>query len=289
MPSVSENRDFWDSELGWPHAGDVWSSRWGSPRAQWYGTILPRIHEFLPAPAILEIATGMGRWTEFLLSSCDHLIGVDLAARCVEACRARFSSEENADFYQNDGRSLDMVEDRSIDFAFSFDSLVHVDLATLGSYAKELGRTLKPNGVAFIHHSNLGSYGPLKQFLAAARSRHLPQIRRTDPPDRQVAQPATDTDRTGNYNWRSSLSHSANWRDPGSSAEAFVASCQREGMHCISQELIPWDAGHYLIDCFSIITRAGSKWDGSLRVVRNPNFMDEARSIGNYSAAYERI
>ena len=287
MPSVSKNRDFWDSELGWPHAGEVWSSRWGSPRAQWHGTILPRIHPFLPAPTILEIATGMGRWTEFLLASCDCLIGVDLAARCVEACRSRFSSDQKAAFYQNDGRSLDVVEDRSIDFAFSFDSLVHVDVATLSSYVKELGRTLKPDGVAFIHHSNLGSYGPVKQFLAAAHSR-MPQVRGIDLPHRRVAKPTIDTGRMGNYNWRSSLSNSANWRDPGPSAETFAALCQREGVHCISQELVPWNSGHYLIDCFSIITRAGSRWDGSLRVVRNPNFMDEGRSIGNYSAAYER-
>ena len=60
MPSVSENRAFWDSDHGWLHAAEIWSSMWGSPEAQWHGTILPRIYHFLPAPTILEIATGMG-------------------------------------------------------------------------------------------------------------------------------------------------------------------------------------------------------------------------------------
>ena len=51
-----------------------------------------------------------------------------------------------------------MVADRSVDFAFSFDSLVHADAEVLDAYAAELARTLAPDGVAFIHHSNLGAY-----------------------------------------------------------------------------------------------------------------------------------
>ena len=54
--------------------------------------------------------------------------------------------------------SLPMVEDQSIDFAFSFDSLVHVESDVLMGYLAELARTLKPEGVAFLHHSNYGSY-----------------------------------------------------------------------------------------------------------------------------------
>lgn len=266
MPTVSENRRHWDSDLEWGNRGDGWSTLWGSPASQWHGTILPRIQQFLPAPTILEIATGMGRWSEFLLTSCDRFIGVDLVARCVAACTSRFASDDGAAFCQNDGRSLDMVEDRSVDFAFSFDSLVHVDDATLGSYMKELSRTLKPDGVAFIHHSNLGSYGRPQQLLAALRSR--------------VSHLSVDV--------RSALGRSPGWRDPGASAATLVASCENAGIHCISQELVPWYTGHYLIDCFSTLTPAGSKWDRSLRVMKNPFFMDEARSIGKYSYAYER-
>ena len=58
----------------------------------------------------------------------------------------------------NDGHSLPMVGDTSIDFAFSFDSLVLVEADTLARYLSELARVLKPDGVAFLHHSNFGAY-----------------------------------------------------------------------------------------------------------------------------------
>ena len=42
---------------------------------------------------------------------------------------------------------LPMVEESSIDFVFSFDSLVHVEAETLAAYLSELARVLKPDGV----------------------------------------------------------------------------------------------------------------------------------------------
>ena len=46
-----------------------------------------------------------------------------------------------------------MAADASIDFAFSFDSLVHAEANILESYISELARVLKANAIAFIHHS----------------------------------------------------------------------------------------------------------------------------------------
>jgi hypothetical protein len=50
------------------------------------------------------------------------------------------------------------VGDGSIDFAFSFDSLVHVEADALASYVAGLARVLTEKGVAFLHHSNYGAY-----------------------------------------------------------------------------------------------------------------------------------
>ena len=86
MPSIEENVYKWNEDYSWQSGGEPWSAPWGSSSAQWYGCIYPRIQRFLPAPTILEIAPGFGRWTEFLLSHCDTLIGVDVAPKCVEAC-----------------------------------------------------------------------------------------------------------------------------------------------------------------------------------------------------------
>src|SRR5450756_847707 len=124
MPSIEKNLAEWNEDYSWEDAGDEWSQPWGNSNAQWFGSIYPRIQGFLPAPTILEIAPGFGRWTEFLLQSCDQLIGGDVAPKCVEACTERFADHPGASFFTNDGHSLPMVADSSVDFAFSFDSLV---------------------------------------------------------------------------------------------------------------------------------------------------------------------
>ena len=61
-------------------------------------------------------------------------------------------------YHVNDGKSLAMVPDESVNFAFSFDSLVHADLDVLRAYLVELRNKLSPDGVAFLHHSNIGAY-----------------------------------------------------------------------------------------------------------------------------------
>jgi SAM-dependent methyltransferase len=131
---------------------------WGGAETHWFATILPRIHKFLPAGRVLEIAPGYGRWSNYLLPLSGTYVGVDLAEECVRACRERFGSAENATFAVNDGRSLSMIPDASIDFAFSFDSLVHAEGDVIDSYIGELARVLAPHGIGFIHYSNLGSF-----------------------------------------------------------------------------------------------------------------------------------
>src|SRR4029078_6736404 len=80
---------------------------------------------------------------------------VDVAENCVKACRERFADVPHARFEVGDGKSLPFVDDASIDFAFSFDSLVHADAEAMRGYLGELARTLRPGAHGFIQHSNL--------------------------------------------------------------------------------------------------------------------------------------
>jgi len=154
MPELEWNRVRWNDEHPWPESGDEWSVGWGGPRAQWYGTIFPRITRWLPARKVLEIAPGFGRWTQFLLRHTDELYGIDLNPKCIQRCVQRFSAYDRAHFIQNDGFSLEMVGDETIDFAFSFDSLVHAEIDVVTAYCQQIVRKLNATGVAFIHHSN---------------------------------------------------------------------------------------------------------------------------------------
>lgn len=154
MPNLEWNLTLWNEQHGWEAAGDEWSVAWGGARSQWFGTLYPRIHRLLPAGRILEIAPGHGRWTQFLLNHCNEYFGVDISENCVQACMRRFSSSTRAHFFKNDGRSLAMIPDSSVDFVFSFDSLVHAEIDVMQDYIWQVCQKLTPTGTAFLHHSN---------------------------------------------------------------------------------------------------------------------------------------
>jgi SAM-dependent methyltransferase len=263
MPDVEANLRQWGDDYAWPDAGDEWSAAWGGPDSQWRSSLRPRVAAFLPAPTILEIAPGYGRWTKYLVNSCERYFGVDLSPASVEACRKRFQGFTHAEFHVNDGRSLTAIPTSSIDFAFSFDSLVHVEDDAIASYVQELARVLAPDGVAFLHHSNLGDCKPVAAPARLAL-RAAERLRRRD---------------TGGFD---------QWRAPTMSSERLAQIATGAGLSCVGQEIVNWLGGR-LLDCMSLVTRPGSKWDRPNVVVRNPYFMAEAASAARAAPVYSDV
>lgn len=256
MAELAENVSVWESDWDWCQRGEEWSAWWGGTEALWFGALLPRIHAFVPTGSILEIAPGYGRWTQYLKNLAERLIVVDLAERCIEHCRERFRDSDNIEYHVNDGRSLAAVPDRSLDFVFSFDSLVHVDADVLADYAGELARVMNPDAVAFLHHSNLGAYRTWTRLTHRTPAR----IR-------------------GPLIHRGALIDIAAWRAEDVTAEGFAATCERAGLACFSQERICWERGPFLTDALTLLTPVGSRWAGPRHSLRNPLFRREARRM----------
>jgi SAM-dependent methyltransferase len=166
MADLMQNKKVWDEIYDWEQEsgkwGEEWSIPWGGSYVQWICTLYPRISKFIPTNKILEIAPGYGRWAQFLIPLSTEYIGVDLATKCVENCRIRFNQYKQASFFLNDGMSLAMVPDDTIDFCFSFDSLVHAETDVIEQYLIQIIKKLKKNGAAFIHHSNFEEYNRAK-------------------------------------------------------------------------------------------------------------------------------
>ena len=256
MPTIEENKRFWSNPENFPGAGEYWSRWWGGSDLQWWGVIFPRIHLFLPTDSILEIAPGFGRWTTYLRNLCKQLTIVDLAEECIETCKKRFSDCNNIKYYVNDGKSLVMIPDRTVDFAFSFDSLVHADEEPIRSYINQLSTKLKTDGIAFIHHSNIGKcMHSLSRILW----------------DQPYA------------NWR--FFPEDHGRARTMTRQKFLEFSEEAGMCCISQECINWGSTK-LIDCISIITPKGSIWERPNRVLQNGSFMKEARNSKKIAELY---
>jgi ubiquinone/menaquinone biosynthesis C-methylase UbiE len=264
MASIDENRAVWNGDYDWTAQGEEWSEPWGGSESQWRWTFLPRIGAFVPAPRILEIAPGFGRWTRFLKDMCQHLTVVDMSDRCIQACRQRFAADTHITYHTNDGKSLAMVPDRSIDFAFSADSLVHAESDAIEAYAHGLARVLAADGVAFIHHSNLGAYR--RYYSLTTR---IPRMGR--PKYLLVKAGLVDPD---------------HWRGLSMSADLFARHAGEAGLQCIGQEVINWGRARRLIDCFSVVTRPASRFARPNAVVRNPHFMKEAEQVARSSRLY---
>lgn len=262
MPTVDENKQWWDEGYPWQQGGDEWSRAWGGVDMQWHAAILPRIHAFVPTGTILEIAPGYGRWTQYLKDLCNQLTVVDLSANAIEQCRQRFANASNIDYHVNDGSSLDMAQDGAIDFVFSFDSLVHAEAAVLRSYLQQIARKLTRDGVAFLHHSNLGEYARYFDTVDKVPPRGQPLLKKIG------------------------LEYRTHWRDAGMTAGKLREFAQQAGLVCVSQELFGWGGSRRLIDAISILTLPGSKWARPLRILRNEDFVRDISVIARLAPLY---
>jgi ubiquinone/menaquinone biosynthesis C-methylase UbiE len=263
MPSIEENRSLWGNAYDWSSGGNEWSAAWGGAHNQWEGTIVPRISRHLPVHTILEIAPGYGRWTAFLARYCERLIAVDLSEKCISACRERFREIAHIECHVNDGRSLPFIRDGSVDFVFSFDSLVHADTDVIESYLTEFARILKPDGAGFIHHSNVAEFQKIAAFHTFLEQH--PRIH-------AVAR------------W-SRLLPTVHGRAPRASASHFRESAAAAGIRCVSQEKVNW-GGSRLIDCLSTIRNGSSRTNRAVPTWHNTHFMREALCVAERARLY---
>jgi len=262
IPTIKDNEAYWDGKYNWTNRGDEWSAAWGGPSMQWYGTIFPRIKSHVPTNRILEIACGYGRWTQYLKDLCKNLIVIDLSEECIQACKQRFSECLHIEYHVNDGKSLDIISDSSVDFVFSFDSLVHADESVMKAYLCQLQRILNNDGVAFIHHSNLGEY-----HTRYSRIRNIPKLE-------------------GLLTRLGILEKNLHWRDFSVDAKKVEVLAEEHGLRCISQEIIPWGTKKILIDCMSTIVKNNSSVARINRILRNVKFMQEVQNLLQLSQLY---
>ena len=265
MPSIEENKSLFDGAYNWADGGDEWSVAWGGPSMQWYGTILPRIKSLVPTNTILEIACGYGRWTQYLKDLCKNLVVVDISEECIQACKQRFSGCSQIEYHLTDGTTLDMIADSSVDFVFSFDSLVHSGESVMEAYICQLQRILAHGGVAFIHHSNLGEYARTYSGI-----RKIPKLE-----DLLI--------RLG------MLEKQLHWRDFSVDAKKVERFAEENGLRCLSQEIIPWGTKRMFIDCISTIARNDSSVNTGNRIFRNRRFMEETRYLLLLSHLYDSV
>jgi ubiquinone/menaquinone biosynthesis C-methylase UbiE len=154
IENVKLNKELWGNPNNWEDDGHEWSSHiYNGTEDLWVNFIEPRMSKFIQGD-VLEIACGYGRITEKVLNYPINLAVIDLNQNCINRCVEKFGSRIQ-NYFVNDGISLSMIDDNTKDFIFSWDSFVHMTQEVIEKYVQEIQRTLKINGIAWIHHSNL--------------------------------------------------------------------------------------------------------------------------------------
>ena len=150
--SVMENTLKWN-HYSWERGEEEWTAS-----NEWKQSVIELIllRNIPPDPVALEIGPGFGRWTRKLIEMSSRVIVVDVAEKCIEHCKEIFGDNDNVEFHVNDGRSLEFVDDNTVDYIWSFDVFVHIEPTDVEAYVQEFQRILRNDGVAVIHHGIIG-------------------------------------------------------------------------------------------------------------------------------------
>ena len=97
---------------------------------------------------VLEIGCGAGRVTRAFADLFGEVHAVDVSGEMVRLARAACADKSNAFIYQNSGMDLDVLGQRTFDFAFSICCFHHIPSRDIiENYIREVGRLLRPGAL----------------------------------------------------------------------------------------------------------------------------------------------
>jgi hypothetical protein len=76
------------------------------------------------------------------------------------------------------------------------------------------------------------------------------------------------------------------WRDNKTSAKTIAALAEKYGLHCVSQETVPWRTRRAQIDCFSVLVKGSALSANQNQVFKNAHFMQEVKNLARLSKLY---
>ncbi len=127
----------------------------------------------------LDYGCGVGRLSRALAARFRSVIGVDFSESMLsEAARAN-AGVPNLRFERNDGRSLAMVPDGTVDFVYSVIALQHSPPEAQRAVLREFARVLAPGGIAVFQtpsRPDTGTLPGLAYRLLGNRLLNLPRL-----------------------------------------------------------------------------------------------------------------
>lgn len=156
--SVEANRRKWNT-YDWAHSrGEEWTLDAGrysrlDPQ-QWKSSLVDgmMLNYIKEHSSILEIGPGGGRWTETLQRIANRLVISDISQTCLDICEERFRLCSNIE-YNLIEKGLDFLASDSVDYVWAYDVFVHINPTDIEAYIIDIGRVMRLDGYAIIHHA----------------------------------------------------------------------------------------------------------------------------------------
>jgi SAM-dependent methyltransferase len=117
---------------------------------------------------VLELGCGGGKFSQRLAPLCRSLVCADISKAMIDHTRATLAergSDANVTYRVLNGVDFEGIPSASVDFIFSYDVLLHVQIQNVFSYLVDARRVLRDGGVFMLHQINLGSDGGMAHFL----------------------------------------------------------------------------------------------------------------------------
>lgn len=114
--------------------------------------------QLTPDIKILDLACGMGRTCRWVAPNVKEYVGVDFIPEMIEKAKAYNSQINNAKFFVNDGKTLNIFEDESFDIIYSELAFQHMHKPVQESYVNDIHRVLKKNGMFYVQLPRLEYY-----------------------------------------------------------------------------------------------------------------------------------
>lgn len=146
--------------------GDEWGDR-ESVRRVLSDYIFPHIDTTMQ---VAEIGCGGGRIAAQTVELCKHLHCFDSSAEMISVAEESLAAFDNKTFYLTTGNRLaPPLEARSVDFAYSFDVMVHLEPRIIYRYMQELNKVLKPGSLCFLHFATMETRAGWDHFTDSVR------------------------------------------------------------------------------------------------------------------------
>ncbi len=113
----------------------------------------------------IEIGVGGGRIASRVAPCVNKLYCLDVAPAMIENAKESLKNINNIEFILIDSPEVNIVND-NIDFIYSFDVFVHMDIEMIWKYFYSISNKLKSGGKVFLHTTNLKNENGWKNFLS---------------------------------------------------------------------------------------------------------------------------